>query len=319
MSFAAQARAEIVHAPVDQICCARAELAAALLSASGISIHGKGVYRLTLSSPEAAIVRRFFSLIKKFFGVTCEVRVSRVSRLSGQTRYQLIVPDAAAGQLLSEARLLDPDALFGVGMRPDPSLFQYACCRTSFLRAAFLFCGTISNPEKSYHIEFSAPSEQFAQTIMETLRYFKIYAKNTCRKTKEVVYLKGSEGVSDVLTILGAHQSVLAFENIRIAKELRGNINRQMNCDNSNINRAVLSAEKQIEDIRFIDSQLGLHRLPPALRHVAEARLANPETPLAGLGELMSPQLGKSGVNARLRRIADIAGKLRSGEEIDIG
>lgn len=317
MTFAAEARAEIAHAPLDQVCCARAELAAALLSSSGISIHGKGVYRLALSSSEATVVRRYFSLVKKFFGVTCEIRVSRTDRLNGQTRYQLAFPDESAKALLHEARLLDETALFGVGMRPDPALFKFSCCRTAYLRAAFLFCGTISNPEKSYHIEFAAPSEQFAQSIMETLRYFEIHAKNTCRKAKEVVYLKGSEGVADVLTLLGAHASVLEFENVRIAKELRGNINRQVNCDNSNINRAMMSAERQIEDIRFIDSELGLDRLPETLKSVAEARLGNPEISLAGLGELLDPPLGKSGVNARLRRIADIAEKLRSGEKIE--
>lgn len=318
MSFAAEARAEIAHAPLDQVCCARAELAAALLASSGISIHGKAVYRLSLSSSEATIVRRYFSLVKKYFGVTCEIRVSRTDRLSGQTRYQLLFPDEHAQALLAEARLLDSAALFGVRMSSDPSIFRYACCRTAFLRAAFLFCGTISNPEKSYHIEFAAPSEQFAQSVMETLRYFEIRAKNTCRKSKEVVYLKGSEGVADVLTLLGAHASVLAFENVRIAKELRGSINRQVNCDSSNINRAMMSAEKQIEDIRFIDLELGLDRLPATLRSVAEARMGNPEISLAGLGELMDPPLGKSGVNARLRRIADIAERLRSGEEIDL-
>ena len=173
------------------MCCARAELAAALLSSSGISIHAKGVYRLSLSSSEATVVRRYFSLVKRYFGVTCEIRMTRTDRLRGQTRYQLIFPDEHAQNLLREARLLDEAALFGVRMSPDATLFQYSCCRTAYLRAAFLFCGTISNPEKSYHIEFDAPSEQFAQTIMETLRYFEIHAKNTCRKSKEVVYLKG--------------------------------------------------------------------------------------------------------------------------------
>jgi DNA-binding protein WhiA len=238
--------------------------------------------------------------------------------LSGQTRYQLAFPDESAKALLQEVRLIDSAALFGIRMGPDAALFRYACCRTAYLRAAFLFCGTISNPEKSYHIEFAAPSEQFAQSIIETLRHFEIHAKNTCRKTKDVVYLKGSEGVADVLTLLGAHASVLEFENIRIAKELRGNINRQVNCDSSNINRAMISAERQIEDIRFIDSELGLDQLPGTLKSVAEARLNNPEISLTGLGELMNPPLGKSGVNARLRRIADIADKLRSGEEIDL-
>lgn len=318
MSFAAEVRAEIAQAPLDQACCARVELAAALIASSGISIHGKGIYRIALSSSEAKIVRRYFSLVKKYFDVTCEIRVLRTDRLNGQTRYQLVFPDESAQPILSAVRLLDADALFGVRGSPDASLFRYGCCRTAFLRASFLFCGTISNPEKSYHIEYAAPTKQFAQSIIETLRYFEIHAKNTCRKTKEVVYLKGSEATANVLTLLGAHTSVLEFENVRITKELHGSINRQVNCDNSNINRSMASAEKQIADIRFIDAELGLDRLPRTLKAVAQIRLENPEISLAGLGELMHPPLGKSGVNARFRRIADIADRLRSGEEVEL-
>ena len=108
------------------------------------------------------------------------------------------------------------------------------------------------------------------------------------------------------------------LENVRITKSLRNQVNRQMNCDSSNITRAMMSAEKQIEDIRFIDEELGLDKLPETLRSIAEARMANPETTLAGIGELLTPPLGKSGVNSRLRRLTEIARKLRSGEELDI-
>lgn len=318
MSFAAEARKEIAHVEADQACCAKSELAAALIASSGISIIGLGVYRLSLSASEATTVRRYFTMLKKFFGVTCEIRVLKSDKLRGLTRYQLLIPDEHAREILEATHLYDPDALFGVRAVPGGELFRYACCRTAYLRAAFLFCGTVSNPEKAYHIEFAAPSEQFAQSIKEKLSYFEIQAKYTCRKSKEVVYLKGSEGVADVLTILGAHACVLALENVHIAKELRNGVNRQLNCDNSNINRAMLSAEKQIEDIRYIDSELGLDRLPQTLRSVAEARVSNPDISLSGLGELLTPQLGKSGVNSRLRRLADLANRLRTGEEIDL-
>ncbi|MGI6238710.1 MAG: DNA-binding protein WhiA [Christensenellales bacterium] len=318
MSFAADARSEIAHAEIDRACCARAELAAALIASGGISFRGQGVYRLALSAPEATTIRRYFTLIKKYYGVIGEIRVVKTDRFRALTRYRLLIPDGDAHTLLAEAGLIDPNALFGVRMAPAPTLFADPRCRAAYLRAAFLFCGTISNPEKSYHIEFAAPNEQFAQSIIESLEYYKITAKYTCRKSKEVVYLKGSEAVSDVLTVLGAHASVLAFENIKIAKELRNNITRQVNCDNSNINRAMLSAERQIADIQTIESELGLDRLPESLRSVAMMRMENPDISLAGLGEMMTPPLGKSGVNNRLRRIADIAGKLRSGDEIEL-
>ena len=132
-----------------------------------------------------------------------------------------------------------------------------------------------------------------------------------------MVYLKGSESISDVLTILGAHQCVLEMENIRITKDLRNQVNRQMNCDNSNINRSMLTAERQIADIRYIDEEIGLDKLPKTLREIAEVRVANPETSLSGIGEMLTPSLGKSGVNSRLRRLTEIANRLRSGEEIE--
>lgn len=318
MSFAADARGEIAHIECDQICCARSELCAALLASGGIAFLGRGRYGLSIESSDATIVRRYFSIIKKFFGVTGELRVSRTKQLSGMTRYQLVLPDDGAMHMLEELKLLDPDGLFGLRQQPHPDIFKYSCCRVAFIRAAFLFCGTVSNPERAYHLEFSAPNEQFAQSVMGALEYFEICAKKACRKAKEVVYFKGADDVSDILRLMGANQSVMNLENVRITKGLRNQVNRQMNCDSSNITRAMMSAEKQIEDIQFIDEELGLDKLPASLRSIAEARIANPETTLAGIGELLTPPLGKSGVNSRLRRIADIARKLRSGEELDI-
>ena len=133
-----------------------------------------------------------------------------------------------------------------------------------------------------------------------------------------MVYLKKSDDVSDVLTLMGASQSVLALQNVRIKKDVSNRVNRQVNCDSSNINRVMETALKQIEDIRYIDSEIGLEKLPLPLRDIAEARLNNAATSLAGLGEMLDPPIGKSGVNARLRRISEIAQKLRCGEEIEL-
>lgn len=318
MSFANDAKVEIARVDIDQICCARSELAAALLASGGIAFHGRGRYSLSVTASDATIVRRYFTLIKRFFGVTGELRVTRTEQLSGMTRYQLVLPEESAMKLLDETGLLDPDGLFGLRQRPEDSIFKYSCCRIAFLRAAFLFCGTMSNPEQAYHLEFAAPNEEFAACVMEMLTFFEICAKNSCRRAKEVVYLKGSEYISDILSLLGAHGSVLEMENVRIAKELRNHVNRQMNCDSSNINRAVLSAEKQIRDIEYIETEIGLEALPATLRDVALARKANPETTLSGIGELLVPPIGKSGVNSRLRKLAQIADKLRNGEELEL-
>ena len=318
MSFAADARGEIAHTECENSCCARSELCAALLASGGISFHGRNRYRLSLAASDATIVRRYFTMVKKYFDVTGELRVLKTEKLSGMTRYQLVLPEEASLMLLDEIKLLDAEGLFGIREKCAPEIVENDCCALAFLRAAFLFCGTITNPEKAYHIEFSAPNEQFAQTVMELLRKFEVSAKKACRKAKEVVYLKGSDGISDVLTLLGAHKSMLAMENIKITKGLRNQVNRQMNCDNSNITRSMLTAERQIADIQLIEEEIGLDRLSGTLREIAELRLANPETSLSGIGELMNPPLGKSGVNSRLRKLTQIANKLRTGEEINI-
>ena len=135
-------------------------------------------------------------------------------------------------------------------------------------------------------------------------------------KPKE--YLKRAEDISDMLSLLGAAKAMMAFENVRVKKEVSNRVNRQLNCDNSNINRSMNAAETQIRDIRYIDSELGLDKLPRTLRDMAYTRANNPEIPLAELGELMDPPLGKSGVNARLRRISAIAEKLRCGDEVKL-
>lgn len=318
MSFSSDARNEIAREDCAHECCARSELAAAILASGGISLIGLNKYRLAIDTSDAAIARRFYTIIRKYFGVVSDIRVKKTDKLGGRTRYIVAPPDSAAAELLSRAGLIDKSARFGVSETPDSDIFKYSCCRISFLRAAFLVCGIITNPEKAYHMEFIAPSAAFAELVMKLMCDFEIRAKNTCRNGKEVVYLKGSESVADALRLLGAHSGVMAIENTIIMKEVLNNVTRVMNCDNSNINRTIIGAQRQIDDIRLIDEMLGLTKLPKRLREIAEARLASPSATLADLGEALIPAVGKSGANSRMRKLNELAQKLRTGEEIDL-
>ena len=318
MSFASDTRAEIAREIPAQICCARSEFAAALLAAGGIAFHGKDRYSLALVTEDAPVARHFFALLKRHFGVSCEIRTLRAGNLNARVRYQVIVPDADVRMLLGEMRLLDPAFLFGIRTSPAEELFKYSCCRTAFLRGAFLMCGAVSNPDKEYHLEFASPNEDFAKSVLTMLEYCDISAKNINRKTKNVVYLKSGEQISNALGVLGASNAVLTFENVRVKKDVRNHINRQINCDTSNINRLVQSAEAKLKDIRYIEEQIGLEKLPTGLRAVAEARVNYPDASLAGLGDLLTPPLSKSGVNSRLRKLSEIADKLRRGEDTGI-
>ena len=318
MSFASDVRGELARLPAGEICCARSELAAALLVSGGIAWRGRDRYSVTLTAADAAVVRRFFTMLKQCWGIVGQIRTLTGDALNGLKHYQLAVPDEDASRLLAELQLLDAGALFGVRQVPDGEIVRFACCKKAFARAAFMMGGAVSDPEKAYHIEIAVPTESLAAFIAAQLTYFEINVKIAGRKAKYVVYLKRAEDISDMLSLMGASGAMMAFENVRVKKEVSNRVNRQLNCDSSNINRVMNAAEAQIRDIRYIDEQLGLDKLPAPLRDMALVRANNPETSLAELGDLLAPPIGKSGVNARLRRLADIAEKLRSGEEIKL-
>lgn len=319
MSYATDVRGELARVKTDDLCCARSELAAALLASGGIAWRGRGRYALSVTATDAATVRRFFGMLKRHWGVTGQIRALSGDALNRLTRYQLAIPEEASLRLLDEFELLDESALFGVRQTPGEEITRFACCKKAFVRAAFLMCGTVNNPERDYSLEIAAPTEEYARRCADCLGYYDLTPRVVSRKSKYVMYLKRAEDISDTLSLLGASAAVLALENIRVRKEVSNHVNRQMNFDQSNINRVVDAAEAMIEDIRYIDRELGLEKLPKSLREMAYTRANNPETSLSGLGELLDPPIGKSGVNARLRRLTDIANKLRSGEEVKLG
>ena len=313
MSFASDVRGELARVVTEDICCVRSELNAALLCSGGIAWRGRNRYAVTITASDAAIVRRYFAMVKRRWGIVGQIRTLSGDALNNQTRYQLAIPEDEALSLLGALDLLDEGELFGLRTLPTEATLEYSCCGKSFLRAAFMMCGAISDPEKGYHIEIAAPNEALAELISTLLDGFDLRAGTAERKSRYVVYLKRAEDISDMLSLLGAVRAMMDFENIRVKKEVSNRVNRQMNCDTSNINRVMNAAEAQIRDIQFIDRKLGLDKLPDSLREMAYTRANNPEMPLAELGELMEPPLGKSGVNARLRRLTAIADKLRSG------
>ncbi|MBQ8964714.1 MAG: DNA-binding protein WhiA [Clostridia bacterium] len=316
MSFASDVRGELARTPMEDACCARSELTAALLSANAITWRARKRDAVTLTASEASTVRRYFAMLKRFYGIIGQIRALSGDTLNNQTRYQLVIPEEEAYGLLQALELLEEGALFDLRTLPVDETVRYSCCKKAFVRAAFTLCGAISHPDRDYHIEIAAPNEALAGFIVQQLNAFEIEARVSLRKSKYVVYLKRAEDISDMLSLLGAGKAMMAFENVRVKKEVSNRVNRQLNCDNSNINRSMNAAEAQIRDIRYIDAELGLDKLPRTLRDMAYTRANNPEMPLAELGELMDPPLGKSGVNARLRRISAIAEKLRCGDEV---
>lgn len=180
------------------------------------------------------------------------------------------------------------------------------------IRDAFLRSGSISDPEKFYHLEIVFASYEEAIEIKQMLEGFGLDGKIVERKGHYVVYLKEGAQIADMLRIMEAPLALMEFENIRIVKEMRNSINRQVNCEAANLGKTISAAVKQVEDIKYICGKVGLDNIPESLAETAKKRLEYPEATLKELGELMEPPLGKSGVNHRLKKLSELAEDLRS-------
>lgn len=189
----------------------------------------------------------------------------------------------------------------------NPDILQRTCCKKAFLRGVFLRSGSIGDPEKTYHLEIVCDTKELSLRLRDMIRMFSIGAKTVERKGHYVVYLKDGDLISDFLILLEANVSVLNLENIRVVKDVRNTVNRQVNCETANLNKTVSASYQAIQDIEAIEKFMGLENLPGPLREMAEVRVKNPEATLQELGEMLHPPVGKSGVNHRLRKLHEIA------------
>ncbi len=183
----------------------------------------------------------------------------------------------------------------------------------SYLRGAFMASGSINNPETSrYHLEIYSIYEEHNQDICDMLNAYGLNARALERRNGYISYLKGAEKIADFLTLIGATNSMLKFEDVRIVRDMRNSVNRLVNCETANMNKTIDAASKQIDNIEFIQDRVGLQALPEKLQEIAELRLEHPEVSLKELGEMIpSGAISKSGINHRIRKINEFADHLR--------
>lgn len=184
-------------------------------------------------------------------------------------------------------------------------MYRYA------LQCKFLENGSVTDPNKDYHLEFICRSREEARETAEKLEAFSLHPKLTERGKHQLVYLKDASEIADVLNIIGAHNALMDFENVRILKEVSENVNRRVNFETANINRTVHASVRQMEDILLISERLGLDSLDEGLREIAEARMKNQDASLEELAAGLHPPIGKSGANHRMRKLSRIADRLR--------
>lgn len=181
-----------------------------------------------------------------------------------------------------------------------------------FLRGAFISCGVVSDPNKEYHLEFSVGSEEKSRNLCRLINESGMKVKISCRRGKYILYTKDSEGISDILTYMGAMICSMEIMNAKIFKGVRNNVNRAVNCESANIDKTIAASRKQAEDIEYIANTKGLGILNEDLRKIAELRRDNPELSLSEIGKLLNPEISRSAVYRRMKRIGEIADGLKT-------
>jgi len=314
MSFSSEVKEELSEQIASGRHCRLAETAAILSLCGKIVITENDRYCVKIQTENLAVARKYFTLLRKTFNIRAEVSV-RKSR--GVRFYSVIVSkDQEARRLLGETCLLDEDGNISECMSPmHHRLLKQNCCRRAFIRGAFLAVGSVSDPEKSYHFEIVCAAPEKARQLQELLASYDVDAKTVLRKRHYVVYIKEGSQIVELLALMGAHISLMQLENVRIVKEMRNSVNRKVNCETANLNKTVSAAVRQAEDIRYIQERIGLEKLPVDLEETARLRLEHTEASLKELGDMLSPKVGKSGVNHRLRKLSQIADDLREGKE----
>ena len=342
MSFSSDVKGELARLENKKQCCKLAEIAGFLRVSSSIRLAGGGKLGIVATTENAAIARHYKKLMKDYFRSNAGLAVgdSQMPGSSKRNRYYLnISPDEKSMQILRETGMMlirAGDDYFSDGIYQP--IVRSKCCRKSYLRGMFLSCGTISDPRKSYHLEFVLDKEQTANDLKKLIGSFVDLSANISRRGDSyIVYVKKAQYISDLLGIMGADDAVLEFENIRISKSLHGDVQRMINCDNANVDRALAAAEEQRGWIRQIaEHELGriataeelsdtgslfwtdgLRHLPAQLKEVAFLRLYKPDASLADIGETLVPPIGKAAVSKRFSKLKAIAeNTVNNGAEI---
>lgn len=285
----------------------------AIMKASGTLGFGFNravTFKIVTENP--SIARWVFRVLKDYFDIHSKLLVKKSNSLKKNNIYMVLIPeDADVRGLLQYLGIIEKDDYFNINYGLPSDILRDEECKRAYIRGAFLGGGSISNPEKTYHLEFVTHDLEYATELSKLINSYKLNSKVIQRKNSFVIYVKEGEQIVDLLNIIGAHSALLELENIRIMKEMRNNVNRIVNCETANLSKTVNAAVRQVESINLIQSEIGLDRLPKNLKEVARLRLEYPDESLKELGAMLNPPVGKSGINHRLRRIEKIADELR--------
>ena len=309
ISFSASVKAELVRLPEGKSCCMLSEISALTQTSGHLALRGGGRISASYRLDNTGVARRLFQLLKKRLNISPALHFIQSSQLGGRRTCVLTLSEGDTRTLLKALHMLETDEDGNIRLRhmaPRHPMTRQ-CCRKAFLRGAFLGAGTMTNPEKGYHLEWTAEDAALAGQLEKLLEKSELPFHRYERRGKTVIYLKGAEQISDMLALMGASGGVLKMENTRVNRQIRAQANRAANCDEHNSEKMLDAAQRQTEAMKYISLKQGLFTLPPGLRELARLRLENPDLSLQEMGEKLDPPISKSAVNHRMRRLMAIA------------
>ena len=291
MSFSVDVKTELCRAPLSRKCCAQAEAYGVLLYCN--TFHAA---QARIVTENGAFAQRLPLLFKKAFRLTFD----SLPQGGGKQIFEITDPNKLAA--LHQAFGTDPRAL---ALHVNFAMLEESCCRAAFLRGAFLAGGSVTDPRKGYHLELATSHHSVSREVLALMRELDQEPKSAQRKGNSVIYFKQSDKIEDFLTCTGAPLAAMEVMNAKLERDLRGKVNRRVNCDAANLDKAVEAAMSQVEAIRRLEGAGGLITLPDKLREVAALRLAHPEDTLAQLAQRCDPPITKSALNHRLRKLVE--------------
>jgi DNA-binding protein WhiA len=289
MSFSSIVKNELSRIELENTCCKLAEAAGAIRTTAHARKDGSVVF----TTENSAVARRMFKLLKELYTEVVKVTYMSSYKFKRHTNYTVTLPADIVAALYRNRNDLY-------------STSGHICCARAYLRGVFLASGSVSDPEKSYHLELTIKNQDAIDEVVKCFNVFELTPHIIQRKNNYVLYIKEAEQIVDFLNIIQAHNALLKYEDVRVLKSVRNDINRLVNCETANLGKTVNASVKQVEYIKMVEQSVGIDSLPKSLREIARLRLDNPDASLKELGEMTNPPIGKSGVNHRLKKIKEI-------------
>jgi len=305
MSFSNDVRNELARIIPEKTCCQKAELSALLMLRADLEQNQNGELCLTTAVENATPARKIYRLLKEAYGLSSAVRVEEKKRFKKSRLYMVETPiDKPDGEAL-----LQDLGLTGKSSKRQVNwpLISKNCCKRAYLRGIFTSRGFINRPEGNYHLELVLNDSRLVNDVQKIMQKLDVQARVSERKNSLLLYIKESEKIVDFLRIVEASKALLDFENVRIVKSMRNQVNRQVNCETANLAKTVDASVRQVEMIEKLLGKIGVKGLPANLRELAILRIDHPDSTFKEMGIMLDPPITKSGVAYRMKKLESFA------------